>query len=328
MSDRAAPRVFVSYSHDSPEHKEQVRLFATFLRERVGLDARLDQWYDNTRRDWALWAGEHMSKADFVLVIASPAYKRRAEGSAPPNEGNGSQYEAAMIRDLLTKNLRHGIERVLPVVLPGQSMHDIPAFLNPHSTTRFHIEEFTQEGVSDLLAAITGQGQHPMPELGEWRATPTADAERQQVMSVSAMAWTASSSDVRAGRAQIDGVPYHDSIVLQPLSFPAESQGFVEAKLDGGYRWMTSVAGVLDDATEPFQVGVFRVFVDGSPRWEGRAAFGKPAPIKVNVRGATRLRLEMYRIGPANSPLRPRVPRTGRLANRLPELAWGNPILF
>ncbi|MFD1046604.1 SEFIR domain-containing protein [Kibdelosporangium lantanae] len=86
MSNNKAPRVFVTYSHDSADHKDQVLRFATFLRTRIGLDVRLDQWYDNSRRDWSLWAIEHLRDADFVLVIASPDYKRRADGAAPPTE--------------------------------------------------------------------------------------------------------------------------------------------------------------------------------------------------------------------------------------------------
>src|SRR3954469_11292932 len=101
MSNNKAPRVFVTYSHDSPEHKDQVLRFGTFLRTRVGLDVRLDQWYDNNRRDWSLWAIEHLKDADYVLVIASPEYKRRADGMAAPDEGRGAQFEAAMLRDAL-----------------------------------------------------------------------------------------------------------------------------------------------------------------------------------------------------------------------------------
>ena len=48
--------MFVTYAHDSPAHKEQVRRFGTFLRERIGLDVHLDVWYDNARRDWSAWA--------------------------------------------------------------------------------------------------------------------------------------------------------------------------------------------------------------------------------------------------------------------------------
>lgn len=41
---KTPPRVFISYSHDSPEHKRWVIEFATTIRGR-GVDAILDQWH-------------------------------------------------------------------------------------------------------------------------------------------------------------------------------------------------------------------------------------------------------------------------------------------
>ncbi|MGQ0837801.1 SEFIR domain-containing protein [Actinokineospora sp.] len=326
MSDREAPRVFITYAHESPEHKEQVRRFATFLREQIGLDVHFDRWYDNKRRDWSAWAIDHLTNADFILVIASPAYKRRADGTAAPDEGRGSQFEAAMIRDNLTKNLRRETERVLPVVLPGRSIEDIPTFLNGYSTTRFHVEEFTEKGVSELVAAITGHGQYPMPERGPWR--DGAAPARPQVLLANGLPWLDRSSDVRSGSARIDGVHYGDSIVLRPTLFTAGARGFVEVDLGRAYRRMTSVVGVLDDAAEAFQVGHFRVYLDGSPQPESRAALGKPGTVEVDVTGALRLRLEMYRPGVVASPLLSGVLAAGGQSSRLPELAWGNPTLY
>ena len=71
----------------------------------------------------------------------------------------------------------------------------------------------------------------------------------------------------------------------------------------------SSVVGVLDDARQRFQVGRFRVLLDGKPVAECRAAFGKPRDVEVSVRGGMRLRLEMYR--PTGSA----------------DVAWGDPAL-
>jgi hypothetical protein len=318
MSDRAAPRVFISYAHDSAEHDEQVRHFATFLRTHVGLNAHVDRWYQNVRRDWSMWATEHLADADFILVIASPQYKRQADGLAAPDEGRDSQFQAAIIRDNLTKNLRQGTERILPVVLPGRSVSDIPTFLNPYAATSFHVDEFTYEGVSVLLAAITGHGRHPLPELGKWRGGADSVPERPALLT--GMRWLISSPDIQPGSAQINGVRYADSIISPPTSSSTvDGSAFVEVDLDGAYRRMTSVAGVLDNAGEPFQVGHFKIHLDGSLRWESKAALGKPVTVDLNTTGARKLRLEMYRWNPW-------IP--GALtAGRPPELAWGNPAL-
>lgn len=317
MSDSDAPRVFITYSHDSPEHREKVRTFAHFLRTTIGLDVHLDQWDDNRRRDWSLWAIEHLTEADYVLVIASPEYKRRADGLAPPDKGRGAQFEAAMIRNNLTRNLAEETERFLPVVFHGRSLDDIPAFLNPYSTTRFRVNEFTREGVADLVAAITGRARFPMPERGQWLGgEPAGPREESQATS---LPWVSSSADVRAGAASINGVRYENSIVFRPKALGTDSVGFVEIELGVSYRRLTAVAGVLDDAAEPFQVGHFRLCLDGVPQPEITVALGKPRMIELDVTGALKVRFEMHRPSPFPTP--------GPVASRLPELAWGDPTL-
>lgn len=303
MSNGVAPIVFISYSHDSPEHKDQVRAFSTFLRTRFGLDVRLDQWDDNRRRDWSLWATRLFNVADYIVVVASPEYRKRADGEAAAHEGRGAQFEAAMIRDALTKDLGAATERILPVVLPGGSVDDIPTFLNPHSTTHFAIPDFTSEGIEGLLAAITGIGKYSLPELGTWRGT----GQGEQANPADTSRWLTHSPGVRPDTARIDGIHYPRSIVFR--SAPDHAPAFVEIDLGGGYQRFTAVAGILDDARELHQVAQFRVSVDGKLLAQCKAALGKPRDIDVPVLGATKLRLEMHR--PRGSV----------------DVAWGDPTL-
>jgi TIR domain-containing protein len=78
-------RVFISYAHDDAEHEDRVREFWTFLRAH-GIDARLDKPAAERRQDWPLWMQREVREARFVLVVASPAYRERAEElpSRPP----------------------------------------------------------------------------------------------------------------------------------------------------------------------------------------------------------------------------------------------------
>ncbi|HEX5401309.1 MAG TPA: SEFIR domain-containing protein [Pseudonocardiaceae bacterium] len=325
MPDREAPRVFITYAHDSQQHKITVERFGRFLRSDMGLDVRLDSWDDGWRQDWSAWAIEQLTEADFILVIASPDYRIRADGMAAPSEGRGSQFEAAMIRNEVTKDLQRATRRILPVVLPGRSIDDIPTFLNPYSTTRFHVSEFSAAGVAELVAAITGDGPHPMPTRGQWPGGAASNTADTPNVLVAGLSWLAHSVDVRAGGALIDGVHHPSSIVQRPASPTQDASGFVEVDLDRAYRRMTAMAGVLDDAAEPFQVGRFRVHLDGRLRFEDRAAVGRPATVDVDVTGVRRLRLEMYRENTTASPLHSGA-ANGR-SRRLPELAWGNPTL-
>ncbi|MEV6909286.1 SEFIR domain-containing protein [Amycolatopsis sp. NPDC051071] len=308
MTDNEAPKVFVTYAHDSPEHKDRVRRFAEFLHGQIGLEVHLDQWDDDSRRDWSLWALEHLDTANFVVVIASPEYKRRAEGRVAADDGRGSQFEAARIRDRLTENLGREIKRILPVVFPRQSVEDIPNFLNPYSTTRYPIDTFTEEGVADLLTAITGRARHQRPERGEWRGGAASAPKPHRTLLATGMDWRACSTRIRTGGARIGDVHYADSVVLRA----PERLGFVEVDLGMAYRRLTAVAGVLDDAVETFQVGYFRFLLDGEPSPETKVAVGKPARIEVDVSGVLKLRLEMYRPGTTEH-------------RWFPELAWGDP---
>ncbi|GAA2974263.1 SEFIR domain-containing protein [Actinokineospora diospyrosa] len=325
MSEDSAPRVFVTYSHDTERHKRDVREFATFLRSRVGLDVHLDQWADGKRQDWSLWAMEHLRESDFVLVIASPQYRLRAEGRAESHVGRGAQFEAAIIRDHLTRNLRQGTERVLPVVLPGGSIEDIPMFLAPYSTTRYEIAAYTESAVNSLISAITGESAHPMPERGPWRggaASTPRDHPRDSL--TDRERWLDHSDDIHIGSATIDGVPYSDSILLRPEEIPT-ARSFLELDLGRGvYRRLTAVVGIVDDAEEPFQVGRVVVVLDEKPRLEQTVVLGKPLAVDLDLTDTRRLRLEMFRPAPPASPLGK---VNGGLSRRPSELAWGNPTL-
>jgi hypothetical protein len=50
----ASPAVFISYSHDSPEHEAEVLALANRLRE-DGNDAVLDQYLSFPPEGWDLW---------------------------------------------------------------------------------------------------------------------------------------------------------------------------------------------------------------------------------------------------------------------------------
>lgn len=198
------PHVFVSYSHDSEEHKAQVRRFCTILRRDAGFDVQLDQWADDHRLDWSAWAAEQIRDADFILAIASPAYQRRADALTEPHEGRGARYEAAMLRDQLTRNLTKQMGRILPVVLPGRGVEEIPAFLFPYSATHYVIDELTHEGVAELVAAMVAVARYPTPARGAFAGNPYAALHATL---------QAAENEPQAGPARDSGVGHRDRSV-------------------------------------------------------------------------------------------------------------------
>lgn len=167
------PRVFVSYSHDNEHHKTLVREFAKFLCA-MGMKVELDQWADTKRINWSTWAEQGIANADYVLAIASPDFKRRADGhGVADDDGRGAQSEAETMRELLTARRSLWFSRMLPVVLPGRSPDEIPLFLRPHSATHYVVGEFTRTGAAELLAVLNRTPPHRRPEIAPF--TPDLD---------------------------------------------------------------------------------------------------------------------------------------------------------
>lgn len=161
-----SPRVFISYAHDSEEHKRTVLEFGELLRAQLGIDAHVDEWYANQRRDWAAWAIEQLESADYVLAIASPKFRERADGRSAAHEGRGSQFEGAMMRNKMTEDRATWIAKILPVVLPGMTISGIPEFLLPYSSTHYIISRITPDGVVELRRVLGRVPRHPLPPLG------------------------------------------------------------------------------------------------------------------------------------------------------------------
>jgi hypothetical protein len=125
------------------------------------------------RRDWTAWAIEQLAAADFILVVASTDYRRRTEGEAPADEGRGARFEGAVIRNNLMRDLPAETARVLPVVLPGRNVDEIPAFLHAFSTSHYPVSSFTLTGATELLATLSGVARHPMPARGRFVGIPS-----------------------------------------------------------------------------------------------------------------------------------------------------------
>ena len=118
------------------------------------------------RQDWAQWTAREVRDADRILVVASPEYRRRAEGDAGPDEGRGVQWEARLIRDRFYADQDAGLQLVLPVVLPGGSAADLPLWLAPASATHYLVTGYTVAGAEALLRVLTGQPREIEPGLG------------------------------------------------------------------------------------------------------------------------------------------------------------------
>src|ERR1700693_1202226 len=84
------PKVFISYSHDTPAHKKWVGELASKLVNK-GIDVILDQWELGPGDDVSKYMEKGVTEADRVLMICTEHYARKAD------EGKGGVGYEAMI---------------------------------------------------------------------------------------------------------------------------------------------------------------------------------------------------------------------------------------
>jgi tetratricopeptide (TPR) repeat protein len=168
-------RVFISYAHepDSDTHSRAVRDLWVFLRSQ-GIDAHVDLVAAQQRQDWGLWMADQVREADHILVIASPAYRDRAQGQTGSQVGRGVQWEARLIRDAFYRD-QQALQRFVPVVLPGQTTDGVPDFLAAATCTVYLVREFTVPGAEALVRLLTGQPALREPPLGLRPTLPTSE---------------------------------------------------------------------------------------------------------------------------------------------------------
>jgi TIR domain len=121
------PSVFVSYSHDSPEHKRWVGEFASTLVEN-GIDVIFDQWDLGPGDDVPKFMEHGVTQVDRVLMICTDSYVRKVDDGK-----GGVGYEAMIVTGELVRDL--GTSKFIPVIRqePGSDLR--PTCVS----TRFHI---------------------------------------------------------------------------------------------------------------------------------------------------------------------------------------------
>ncbi len=161
----AAPRLFISYTHDSDVHKKRVLELAQLLRD-DGLDCMIDQFIKGTPAEgWPLWMERQIEKAAFVLVVCTATYLRRYEAKETPGKGLGGTWEAVLTRqDLYEAQAKN--EKFVPVLFEGASPEDVPKPLRPFTYHRL------PAGYDDLYRYLTDQPKVAPKKVGTQKEMP------------------------------------------------------------------------------------------------------------------------------------------------------------
>jgi WD40 repeat protein len=174
----------ISYAHDDPAHEGQVLKFSEFLRAN-GVDALIDVEVAVRPQYWPDWMSTQIREGGYVLVIGSPEYRAAAEDRFPAQERKGVRWEARLLKDAFYTNHAAARDRILPVLLPGRTIEDLPDWLSPGAATHYSVTSYTAEGAEDLLRVLTTQPAYRPPPLGPRPDLPPATrAEQPRVFAV------------------------------------------------------------------------------------------------------------------------------------------------
>jgi hypothetical protein len=159
---QASPvRVFISYSHDSREHCDQVLELAQRLR-RDGIDAKLDQFEAWPAQGWPFWCARQILEAAYVLLICTEPYRNRFLGLEAFGQGRGVKWEAKIIQNILYyEEINTGF---IPVLFKESDGHCVPETVREASWYVIPVGVDESPAYVELRQRLTG-GQR-FPPLG------------------------------------------------------------------------------------------------------------------------------------------------------------------
>lgn len=178
------PKVFISYSHDSANHKQWVLEFATTLRNR-GVDAILDQWDLKPGDDLPQFMEQNLEGADFAVMVCTKRYVEKANAG----EGGVGYEKMIMTSSSLTKISDNN---VVPIIRE-KCDPKVPTFLKTKLYIDFTKDEDIEYSLDELLRYLLGAplftkpeiGSNPFQPLEKARPDRTADGVKEVMIIVS-----------------------------------------------------------------------------------------------------------------------------------------------
>ncbi|MEQ1721212.1 MAG: toll/interleukin-1 receptor domain-containing protein [Nitrosomonas sp.] len=177
------PRVFISYSHDTPAHKNWVLKLATDLRA-AGVDAFLDQWDLVPGQDVVAFMHDGIANSDRVILVCTETYVKKSEDGL-----GGVGYE----RLIVTAEVVAAIEtkKFVPVVRSNSLDSKTPKHIGSRLYIDFTDDSIYTTSLESLCRELLGAPANPKPPLGEnpfSGAIPTANFPARTIGPTGALA--------------------------------------------------------------------------------------------------------------------------------------------
>jgi len=161
------PRVFISYSHDSADHKRWVLDFATTLVNR-GVDAVLDQWDLGPGDDLPEFMEQNLASADFAIMVCTKKYVKKANAG----EGGVGYEKMIMTAGSLSKI---SDSKVIPIVRE-KTDQPVPTFLASKLYIDFNDDDDLEFALDELLRKLLNTPLFKKPEIGSSPFEPLKDS--------------------------------------------------------------------------------------------------------------------------------------------------------
>ncbi|CAN5485549.1 hypothetical protein BH09SUM1_BH09SUM1_23320 [soil metagenome] len=162
----SSPSAFISYSHDSPEHKQRIFDLAKRLRSN-GVDAWIDQFEPDPVDGWAKWMEDQLETANFILVVCTAGYLKKLRTKGHAQTGKGVSWETRIIYSYLYER-GDQLKRFVTVLPPGSTEEDVPRPLRDRTLYRFQPDS----EYNHLYRRVTGQDGTDAGPLGPMVALP------------------------------------------------------------------------------------------------------------------------------------------------------------
>lgn len=207
------PSVFISYSHDSDEHKDRVHLLSEKLRLE-GIDCHIDQYETSPAEGWPRWMRNRIREAAFVLVVCTETYERRFEGTEEVGRGAGAIWEGAIITQELYESEGRNT-KFIPIAFSPEDTRHIP--IEMRAGTWYIVDD--EKGYEDLYRHLTNQPKTVKGPLGKQRSLPPLP-RKQNFIAIAAEREPVEAAKPVGGPAVLSEKPRSLVLVISPEGHP------------------------------------------------------------------------------------------------------------
>ncbi|MEP6671654.1 MAG: toll/interleukin-1 receptor domain-containing protein [Chthoniobacter sp.] len=168
---KTQPLVFISYSHDSEDHKTWVRELATALLG-VGINVILDQWEIGPGDEVPKFMEQSVRRAGRVIMICTEQYVRKVDDGK-----GGAGYEAMVVTSELVQDL--GTRKFIPLIRQSGEKGTLPACVSTRYFVDFSKDALFTEKLEELARNIQDAPRFEKPPLGRNPFTAAAPTLQQ-----------------------------------------------------------------------------------------------------------------------------------------------------